>query len=289
MKAFTPDSQSVCRIPDGNTNDYLTKSRAIEDFLKKVEPKYNQSVAMITGGNIDQETIFVLAGFISYVITCSPGGMRIHSEPFCKMVTETVRQLDKRGNLRTPPTELGGETLTDLLDSNRVQIEVDPRYPQAVGITSINELTNAFGNFTWEILVNDRKDIPFFTSDFPVAIEHTTDPRVINRLVPLSPTLAVRILPDFSYNGVSKDFSFPRFRRVLRRPPRAEVARINRLLVQCAESLVFFRDNHKWVEPFVRTNAGYRIEPYTDRFSFGTGSLLVNSLRIVPYQSTTSN
>ena len=39
LKAFTPDSQSVCRIMDGSTNAYLKDNRAIEEFLKTIEPQ----------------------------------------------------------------------------------------------------------------------------------------------------------------------------------------------------------------------------------------------------------
>ena len=287
MKAFTPDAYSVCRIPDGSTNQYLSEPRAIEDFLKDIEPNYNRALADIVSDKVCRETVFVLAGFIAYVLTCSPGGMRMHSEPHRGAVAETARLLDKTGEFGTPPPELSGGTLTELLDSNRVQVQVDPKYPQAMGISSIHERTNAFGNFRWEVLINDWKDSPFFTSDFPVAIEHTKDRRIINRLVPLSPTLAVRIHPDLSYDQSAQDFTFPGFRRIVRRPTYAEVARINRLLVQCAESTVFFRDNHDWVERLVRANATFRIEPHTDRLPYGTCTLLVSSLQVARQESST--
>lgn len=280
MKAFTPDAASVCRNPDWSTNDNLSEPRAIEEFLRGIEPNYNRAIAEIAGGSVHRETIFVIAGFIAYVLTCSPGGMRVHSEPHRGAVAETARLLDRRGDFGTPPPELGGGSLTELLDTGQVQVRVDPRYPQAVGITSIQERTNAFGNFRWEVLVNDWSDSPFFTSDLPVAIEHTGDPRVINRLVPLSPTLALRIHPDLSYDRSSQDFKFPGFRRIVRRPPRAEIVKINRLLVQCAESIIFFRDNHDWVERLVRANSMYRIEPHIERLPTGTGTVLIGSLQI---------
>ncbi len=42
-----------------------------------------------------------------------------------------------------------------------------------------------FGNCEWEILQNDFQDSPFFTSDYPIAIEKASDPRVLNKIVPL--------------------------------------------------------------------------------------------------------
>ena len=39
LKRFPTKSQDVCRIEEGSTNAYITKDRAIEEFLKKVEPR----------------------------------------------------------------------------------------------------------------------------------------------------------------------------------------------------------------------------------------------------------
>lgn len=50
--------------------------------------------------------------------------------------------------------------------------------------------------------------------------------------------------------------------------------RINRLIVRCAETTVFFRDNSDWVPKFVRKNAGFRIEPRTQRIPQGNGARL---------------
>jgi hypothetical protein len=44
LKRFTPRSDDVCRIDEGNTNRYLTEPRAIEEFLKPVEHRYNAAI-----------------------------------------------------------------------------------------------------------------------------------------------------------------------------------------------------------------------------------------------------
>ncbi len=93
---------------------------------------------------------------------------------------------------------------------------IDPKYPQAIGISSILKCSNIFGNCEWEILQNDSKDSPFFTSDFPIAIEKTSNPCVLNRIVPLAPNLAIRIKPDISIDRDQIDLSFPKFSCVSR-------------------------------------------------------------------------
>lgn len=280
MKAFSPDAYSVCRIPDGSTNSYLMDKRAIEEFLKGIEPKYNTALANIATDTFDAESIYVLAGFFAYVLTCSPAGMRLHSEPFKVAVEEIGRRLDKKGEIDKPPPQLGGESLSELLDSGVVRVRIDPKYPQAVGISSILELTNTFGNFHWEILINEFVDSPFFTSDFPISIEPTSDPRIINRIIPLSPTLAVRMRPDISQDKKNQDFSFSGFQRTILRPPRREVMRINALLVRCAETTVFFRDDYEWIPRFVNKNAPYRIGSRTQRIPHDSGTLIWSTLEI---------
>ena len=81
LKSFTPNSQSVCRIADNSTNSYLRQNRAIEEFLKKIEPAYNASVTKFIDDKVDHESIFAISGFVAYVLTCSPTAMRIGTAP----------------------------------------------------------------------------------------------------------------------------------------------------------------------------------------------------------------
>jgi hypothetical protein len=259
LKAFTPDASSVCRIEEGNTNPFLSEARVIEEFLKTVEPAYNSSVEKLLSDKIDGDCIYVIAGFVAYVLTCSPTAMRLHSAPMKHMIEETGRALDSTDNFPKAPAELASKSFTELLDSGLIGVKVDPKYPQAVGTTSIIELINSYGNFKWEILLNTIEDIPFFTSDFPVAIEKTANILILNRIVPLTPTLAIRICPNFP-SREETDFSFKSFRRVIRCLTRREVMYINRLLVQCAEETVFFRDNYDWIPRFVEKNARFQLE-----------------------------
>jgi hypothetical protein len=259
LKAFTPDASSVCRIEEGNTNPFLSEARVIEEFLKTVEPAYNSSVEKLLSDKIDGDCIYVIAGFVAYVLTCSPTAMRLHSAPMKHMIEETGRALDSTDNFPKAPTELASKSFTELLDSGLIGVKVDPKYPQAVGTTSIIKLINSYGNFKWEILLNTIEDSPFFTSDFPVAIEKTANILILNRIVPLTPTLAIRICPNFP-SREENDFSFKSFRRVIRYLTRREVMYINRLLVQCAEETVFFRDNYDWIPRFVKKNARFQLE-----------------------------
>jgi len=286
LRSFTPDSISVCRINDGSSNTYLQEDRAIEEFLKTIEPKYNEALAKLLEDKIDERCIYTISGFVAYVVSCSPAGMRIQSEPLKRTVETVAAAMEARGLIPPPPKELKelgleGENLVELLGTGAVNVEVDPKFPQAIGISSINRSLALFGNSNWEILLNDFNDSPFFTSDFPVAIEDTTDERILNRIVPLAPHLAIRIRPDLNIEKDRADFSFTNFRCHRRNISHKEAREINRLLVRCAEDTVFYRDDLAWVQSFIAKNQHYRIESSTSTQRTREGSLLISRLKIV--------
>jgi hypothetical protein len=99
LKRFATRSQDVCRIEDNSTNSYLREDRAIESFLKDIEPHYNASLNNLRANKIDSESILSIAGFLAYVITCSPAAMRIQSAPMKSMLESTTKLLDARGKL----------------------------------------------------------------------------------------------------------------------------------------------------------------------------------------------
>ncbi len=279
---FTPDAKSVCRISDGSTNAYLRGGRAIEEFLKTIEPRYNAALGKLIAKQVDHECIYTIAGFVAFVTTCSPAGLRIQSGPLKNLVECRAAMLDAQGLMPPPPATLDGANLTQLLRRGAVEITIDPKFPQAIGINSILEMTSTFGNFKWEILFNNIEDSPFFTSDFPVAIENTTVPDIINRIVPLAPNLAVRIRPNREINKHDRaDPTFANFRCRFRKVCRRELVKLNCLIVRCAEDTVFYRDDHPWVQTFIAKNRYYLIEPRTHEITSHTGTLLVSTQRVV--------
>lgn len=286
LRSFTPSAQSVCRIENGSTNPYLQESRAVEEFLKGIEPRYNKILRKLATRDVDSECVYVAAGFVAYVLTCSPAGMRIQSEPLGASIEQVARVLDSKGFLPQPPHELGGKSLTENLGSGKVRFSVDPKYSQAIGVASMLAHISAFGNFWWDVLINPFEDSPFFTSDFPVAIEPTDNPLMVNRVVPLSPDLALRIRPRSIPPRHDTDLSFSGFRYAVRKISRAEAVSINRLIVRCAEDLVFFREDYSWIPEFVKRNAQFRIETKTYRTPCKNGALLWHKCEVVRTSSS---
>lgn len=284
LKAFACDSRSVCRIEEGSTNAYLKNDRAIEEFLREVEPKYNPALIKLRTDRIDRECIAAIAGFAAYVASCSPAAMRIHKEPLTSTLEATAAILDRQGKIPKAPPSLGSKTLSELLSGGEVGVTVDPKYPQALGIATIESRQSIWGNSHWDILINEIAGCPFFTSDFPIAIE-ATGLRSMNWIVPLAPDLAVRIIPDVDLAGTAPDLSFAKFKAQRRSPKRPEIIELNRLIVRCAENLVFYRDDLPWIAPFIAKNRHYRVEAVTDRIPLGMGFVNISTQRIVQCRS----
>ena len=280
LHTFQCSAKDVCRIVEGSTNIFLKEKRAIEKFLNSIEPKYNEAVQGLREDKIDQECVHTIAGFVAYVASCSPAAMRIQSEPLQKIVKTTAKVLDAQGKFSRAPAELGSKTLTELLEEGVVEIDVDPKYPQALGISTIIERTSTFGNFSWDVMINDKLSSPFFTSDFPIAIEKTRDPRILNRVIPLAPDIAIRIRPNIKVDKAKIDLSFSHFSCQRMRLEYSGVKKINQLIVQCAEKLVFYRDEYPWIQKFVSRNRKYRIEPKTCEFPTPDGVFLLSSQHI---------
>jgi hypothetical protein len=103
LKTFTPNSKVVCGINDGSTNTYLQNDRAIQEFLKVIEPKYDAALDMLKTKKINTECIYTIAGFVAYVYTCSPGGMRINSGPLKRRTENLANEIDAKGGFSPPP------------------------------------------------------------------------------------------------------------------------------------------------------------------------------------------
>ncbi|MBS0296839.1 MAG: DUF4238 domain-containing protein [Proteobacteria bacterium] len=285
LKKFPCTSESVCRIEEGSTNAYLIEDRVIEEFLKSIEPKYNASVAVLLEGKPDSACVHAIAGFAAYVSSCAPAAMRIHSEPLESLIQTEVEILEKQGSLTKAPASLGGKSLSELLAEGTIKATIDPKFPQAVGISTILSRTSVFGNSRWEILSNPEPESPFFTSDYPVALEKISGRQNPNWIVPLAPNLAIRIVPDEALRGAQDDLTFSRFRFSTRSISHQEIRAANGLIVRSAESLVFYRDDRDWVEKFVEKNRAFRIESVTDRIDVGDGVLNISRQRLAPVKS----
>jgi hypothetical protein len=103
----------------------------------------------------------------------------------------------------------------------------------------------------------------------------------MNKIVPLAPDLAVRILPDIRLSRMEPDLTFKSFSHKQRTLKRADILDVNRLIVRCAEDILFYRDDREWVPSFIAKNCGYRVDTIVSQIPHGSGFLTVASQRIV--------
>lgn len=285
LKKFYAKSEDVCRRQDGSTNDYLIEPRAIEEFLHDVEPNYNTALALLRERTIDATGIYAIAGFVAYVMSCSPTAMRIGKPHLAATVQTAVEILDANGQLPKAPEVLGSKNMAELLNDGSVVINVDGRYPQAISISNVIAHVGTFGNALWDVMFADTADGGFLTSDFPVAFGPSYDNRIVSKTVPLAPDVAIRIHPVLREHGKSPDLSFGGFQARFRQIAPSEVREINRQLVRAAEVMVFYNEDADWLVPFVRKNRDYRAETLVERIPVpGGGKLILATQRIVPYK-----
>jgi hypothetical protein len=149
------------------------------------------------------------------------------------IVKSVATTLDAQGALSKAPKSLGGKSATELLADGTLKIDVDPKYPQAIGVASITHRVSLFGNSPWEILRSGGADCPFITSDYPAAIEVVDLNTPINRIVPLAPDLAIRICPDIRLRGTEPGLTFANFAATRRQLKRAETHDLIYLIARC--------------------------------------------------------
>ena len=261
LKTFPCGSEDVCRIEAGSTTPYLKHPRAIEEFLKLVEPRYSTACEAFEAGVPIREDVLAIAGFAAFILACSPTMLRISEASFSELVRLEAAILDRADLLPKSPPELGGKTLSELFAEDAVAVTIDRKYPQALGISAFTDVTTTFGNFAWEALRNPFEDSPFFTSDFPVALEHSRDPAIVIRIIPLTPRLAIRIIPRLDLKEEELKPSFPHFRFRRRELSRRQVVSVNRAIVRSAENLVFHVIEAPWIRTFIDRNSEFWVHP----------------------------
>ena len=277
QETFPCHPRDVCRIEAGGTNPYMKNDRAIEDFLKQFEPRYNRAVQDIRDRKITASTISSIAGFMSQIVHCTPTAARLGTPYLQEVIRDTVTNLEKAGEIPRPPPELGSTSLSEMISSGSVCIDVDQKFPQALGATNLEETAQTYGNSYWEILINRNHQSPFFSSDFPVVPEQQAIIGIGRRLFPITPDIAVRVTTDPLAQKPTGSQKFPHFRCNFLECSMGEVRRINQQIVRCADSLIFFCQDLDWIPRFVTKNSNYRIVGKAKLIRGENGMLIVTT------------
>ncbi len=72
LKHFTPTTKDICVEENWDSNPYFQEPRAVDQFLKLIEPKWNRGVNDIAELLRYEEVKFFMAGYIAVMASCSP-------------------------------------------------------------------------------------------------------------------------------------------------------------------------------------------------------------------------
>lgn len=255
FKRFTPRTKDICAIPEGNTNRLLDDPQKIENALKAIEPKYNKALASFKNGQFDEESIWTISGFIACILVASPTALRLNN-PFLKAILRDMAVGLERRNL-IPGSEK--KMIARGLARGTVDFKVDGRYSQAIEAEDMDKVIGLLTHGDWEVLHNRFSDCPFFTSDYPIALEVSKSiPWINNKIIPLSPSLAIRIKP--STDTKRQELPFVNFSVKRRALSRGEVKMINTLIVRSAEEIVVYLKEYDWTLDFINRNRHFWID-----------------------------
>ncbi len=277
FKRFTPRTKDICAIPEGNTNRLLEDSQKIENALKAIEPKYNKALASLKNGQFDDESIWTISGFIACIMVASPTALRLNN-PFLKAILRDMAVGLERRNL-IPGLEK--KMIARGLERGAVDFKVDGRYSQAIEAEDMDKVIGLLTHGDWEVLHNRFSDNPFYTSDYPIALEVSkTIPWINNKIIPLSPSLAIRIKPRTDTKRQEQPFVNLSVKR--RALSRGEVKMINTLVVRSAEEIVVYLKEHDWTLDFINRNRYFWIDGVvTKRVVSENESLFINRQRLL--------
>ena len=258
MQLFQAKTEAVCRIKNHSTNEYLIEPRLIEDFLKNIEPKLNIAIKDFENGSIGSESLYVVSGLISFISTCSPCAMRLAAKSLRRNVEEISKNEDRFGRIKPIVYDGIHHTLSELLENGSLKVSIDEKFPQAIGIRKILDTLYRIGNWTWEILMNNTPEL-FITSDYPIGIEVSSLNRPINKIFPLTPHIAIRLLPEKKVAGHKGRIGFNEFKYRIVELGRTDVSYINKILIQCDEQYVFFSEITNRIITKISKYSKYRV------------------------------
>lgn len=274
LSVFTPRPRDVCRVEDGSTNKYLTDNRAVEDFLKEIEPAYEPCLARVFAGELNWKSRQVFSGFLAYIQTYTPAALRMFDPMTRAMLERTVRLLEESGELE--PIDLPelpdwhGKTMSQLTKEGKVKLNIDLRMPQAMATTQLLKVRQSLASSDVTIL-KPAGSSRFLTSDFPSVILAHHQNKFAQRFLPLSPKLGIVFHTHTSIED--REEVNHRFIEIGAR----RTQNINDEIIKAAEDLVFSTHKYPWLFDKVKMFRKFRVESVTET----VGPLILSQQRSV--------
>jgi Protein of unknown function (DUF4238) len=260
--------KDVCHEWDGDANPILKKPDLLGDYRSIFEPFWNPSVASILSGTISPQDKWAVSGYMANLMASIPTWRRVGIDMYDQMTAARLRvEVDLRKEHGQPIEPELAEGV-EMLERGELKVVTEPDYIKALATKNLMNYAWLSYNLDWLIFRNETSQ-PFITSDNPVAYDHSGVPgSPVWRYLPITPSLCLCIEYD------------PKKHRIESVPPEllekglavapkgavrgtvaepSDVRLINKLVVQCAEQLVFSSDPFEKLPLLVRKYGKYRM------------------------------
>lgn len=271
--------KQVCYETDGDSNTYFDNPRILDEYLPRIENPWTSNIAKLTAGDVDADCRYEMGAYIAFLRSCTPTAKRLGANA---MSADLQPLVDK--TLAEHLHELGEITyetrsaIEKAIQERGIHAVVDEEYVHAVSIQNLIQAAHRFYCSHWLVLVNET-DIPFITSDNPASLYHTEQNSLFAIVfVPLSPSIAVMIKPDFEIDRPTIDDveSYKHRGDDYANPKKDFVKHLNELIVKSAENLVLHSDKEEWVEALVSNHKNWRIESKTFELPYDREMIIIH-------------
>lgn len=254
----------ICHKKDWSTNEYFVgQERIVEQYLAFYEPNWPTCVDVLRSSGFDFKTKANMAGYIAYLIACTPTAARI-----AHISTEESAQLaydiiERRLRQEVSP-ELREKIDRFEKEHGRPKMLVKDDFPKAIGIQGLLKYQKLLLSSRWVILRNETT-VPYLTSDNPVCRKYENARGECDLYCPITPEIAILI-------ETSKEE--PTDHDGLALISEQGVQMFNELMVKSAEDMVIFGENEK-VDALVQKFQDWQVGVMILKIPEGNGITLI--------------
>jgi len=270
-KYFSAWPGDVCREWDDDLNpDIPDRPELLGDFRKMFEPHWNAVVEELKERRMAKDRKMVVSLCYAHMMICVPTWRRLLARFWeqTKAIELRFRNTTyKERGIKDEQLEKG----IALIENGAIRLEAEPNSVKAWLTINLVKFACQAYHADWKIVENNG-DIPFFTSDNPVAVQYGATPaEPTTKFMPITPKLGLLMITDpRKEHGRIIHKPHEEIERLLKEEPSGSiqsvvplpqtVKNLNRLVAKCAESLVFSSRKEDGGARLFKKYGKYRIE-----------------------------
>jgi len=277
-------TRSVCKEAGGSDNPFLSKERAIEDYLKVVENKWNESIKLFTssGGNVDFQAYlnakYIISGYIAYLRFSTPAAVRVQQKSLEAQQKTALKILNNMGKIPKPPK--GYEFLMEDIEKN-IKVEVDGKFPKAIAAGVLKECADKIYRSAW-MRVENHGNVPLITSDNPLCFWYNEPNPLPITYLPLTPKLGILIKP-FLDEVAESEYDHSQDESSIAKPEFIQL--LNEQVIKHAEKIVISDEKSEELLEQVKLYKDWEYDCLINKVPSGTGEYVFSTLKAVKKNS----